>query len=147
MCVDVPALVLHCVICYAISPKLSSLWHCSISKDRLPQALHKFTSTTPNSCQPWTALRPWSVHNSDITARDWRGGTCTMWSHGSHVTSSRALCGTPSSPLRCCIIMQYWHKVVGAACLGAGHRLLVPLQPRHSVKERAVRTRCLLDLQ
>ena len=75
------------------------------------------TSTTPNSCQQWTALRPWSAHNSDITERDWRRGTCNMWSHGSHVTSSRALCGPPSTPLRCYIIMQYWHKVVGAACI------------------------------
>ena len=44
-----------------------------------------------------------------------------MWSHGSHVTSSRALCGPPSTPLRCCIISTAWHKVVGAACIVAGH--------------------------
>ena len=110
---------------------------------------HSPTSTTPNSCQPWTALRPWSAHNADIAARDRRGGTCIMWSHGSHVTSSRALCGPPSTPLRCCIIMQYWHKVVGAACLAVGHTgcWCHCSHAQHSVKGRAVRTRCLLDLK
>ena len=69
-----------------------------------------------------------------------------MWSHGSHVTSSRALCGPPSTPLRCCIISTGIRWLVLPVLLQGMHarRLLVPLQ--HSVKGESFEDKVLAGL-
>ena len=96
----VSPLVLHGVCCCAVSPDCPPF-----STTTSPRTgPYSPTRTTLSSCQPWTALRPLgSTPMLTLPARSGRQGTYIMWSHDSHVTSSRALCEAWYA-LRCCLV-------------------------------------------
>ena len=134
-----------CCVCAALSPGCPPY-----PTTTSPRTDHSSpTRTTLNSCRPWTARRPSdSTPTQTSPARSGRRGVYAMWSHDSHVTSSR-LRVVHCYTLRCCLIRtgtcvclasplagvccscSVWHsplvftsvspsKVVDAACLAAG---------------------------
>ena len=58
VCAVVPALLLHCVFCCAMSPDCPP--YSTAPSPRTDH--HSPTRTTSNSCQPWTTLGPWTAH-------------------------------------------------------------------------------------
>ena len=102
VCLVVPPLVLHCVCCCAVSPDCPP-YSTTAAPRTNPTVLQGLQPTAASHGLP---LGLWAAPNADIAARSGRGGTYTMLSHDSHVTSSKALCGPPVHPD--VLSDQYW---------------------------------------